>query len=184
MVRSGESCPTRTSNLILRNMKLRRQSTWSKLSATRAHQLTRNGWRLSNKVCITLHTLTVTLTITITYMYMWSQTLMPYNRYFSPGEIFSNFHHLLPLAKILSTNFFSCIMVTQWTWRSLPHWRKLNPVKFSCNTRVLALAKFFSREIFPLYSIMYVLVCVAHLQAPPSFGCTHALASFVSRPSQ
>ena len=35
--------------------------------------------------------------------------IIPYSRYLSPGEHFRQFRHLLPLAKILSMNIFSCI---------------------------------------------------------------------------
>ena len=35
--------------------------------------------------------------------------IIPYGGYLSPGEHFRQFRHLLPLAKILSMNIFSCI---------------------------------------------------------------------------
>ena len=42
------------------------------------------------------------------YVYMCSSSL-PYTGYFSPGENIHEFRTLLPLVKILSAIFFSCI---------------------------------------------------------------------------
>ena len=47
-----------------------------------------------------------------TYMYMrFRLSILHYHiaGIFHQEKIFANFHHLLPLAKILSANFFSCI---------------------------------------------------------------------------
>ena len=74
-----------------------------------------------------------------------------YSWYFSPGENFHQFRHLLPLAKTLSANFFSRINDYTMDMATFTALAKIKSGEISCNTQVLALAKFFSHEIFPLY---------------------------------
>ena len=73
------------------------------------------------------------------------------------------FRHLLLLAKILSANYFLCINNYTVDVATFTVLAKINLAKFSCNTQVLALAKFFSHEIFPLYGThtftLYICTC-------------------------
>ena len=72
---------------------------------------------------------------------------MPYSGYFPPESNFCQFCQLVPLAKILLREFSLCInyIVDAATITVL--------AKNSYNTRVLALAKTFSHEIYLLYGI-------------------------------
>ena len=99
MVRSGGNCRTRTSSPSLRSTRRRRPSTWNRSNATRVHQLTRNGWRRSNKVgrgITYTHTLTHTHTRTV---WLSNREIRSRPQKFSPR----NFRHATPIYVISLT---------------------------------------------------------------------------------